>query len=590
MTVDNGTRLITVKPADGRASLLISELADAWVDMSGALDLSYGSRVHYMTAINRVGDYLREDGDRTLSMKSTGKRLSRRLYDWEAHMNTQFKPTSEMPRRDGERIRRLVRWHLKLDPKDVTDQTLEKWAASTPLGGSARKSNPLDEFSNAERRGIEKACRDEVRRTEQRLRSGRDLLASGNDPRISGFDSLPNLLWAVKNLPITPELRATFATAWDSNNQEITDYLGTLSVNTRHRGSHAIRLIAALLLPDTKFLMAVRVLVHLRTGLSPEETRALRLDEVQFQGRQVVLATTKLRAQRARKVFLDASEDHSHPGWKAGDLLYRANAAMSFARELAPDAAGFWLSPKKFGMNTKVGQDFFTTYNLGDLVRDAGLKVSEPHDLRRLRKTVKSVRAVVTGTMAGGAGSDHSVEVFRRHYAQTTTVHVIAARTVMNAQATVLKRATQGPTLITGSALDLADAADKEVALLAAQVAGESPVERELTTTACRDPLDSPFASEGTLCHASPTLCLQCKNAVVFADHLPRLVAYRGILLGHQRSMQPFAFAEVYGQQLTNIDAILNRFPEARVREAEQVVASGRGNLHMPLGHRADLS
>lgn len=590
MTVENGTRFITINPADATASRLISELADAWVDMSTALNLSYGSRVHYMTVVNRIGDFLSDQGDRTLSIQSSGKRLTRRLYDWEAHMNTQFKPTSEMPRRDGERVRRLVRWHQKLNPESASDQALDNWAASTPLGGSASRSQPLDEFSNAERRSIEKACRDHVRRAEQQLKFGRELLAAGNDPQVDGFDSLANLVWAVKHLTITPELRAAFASTWDSDDNEIAEFLGPLTVDKRSRGTRAIKQIAALLLPGTRYLMAVRVLLHLRTGLSPEETRGLRRDEVQFEGQQVVIATTKLRAQRARNVFLEASDNPAHWGWKAGDLLYRAGEAMAFARELAPDQPGFWVSAKRFGTSIKVGQDFFTTYNLGDLVRDAGLHISEPHDLRRLRKTVKSVRAVVTGTMAGGAGSDHSVEVFRRHYAQTTTVHVIAARTVMEAQTSVLQRATEGPTLITALASDFAHAADSPVADLAAHVANESPIEQELTATACRNPLDSPFAAEGSLCHASPTLCLQCKNAVVFADHLPRLVAYRRVLRGHERSMQPIAFAEVYGQQQTNIDAILDRFPEAKVLEAEALFDSHGGQLHIPLGHRADLS
>ena len=54
--------------------------------------------------------------------------------------------------------------------------------------------------------------------------------------------------------------------------------------------------------------------------------------------------------------------------------------------------------------------------------------------------------------------------------------------------------------------------------------------------------------------------------------------------------MQPIAFAEVYGQQQTNIDAILDRFPEAKVLEAEALFDSHGGQLHIPLGHRADLS
>jgi hypothetical protein len=186
----------------------------------------------------------------------------------------------------------------------------------------------------------------------------------------------------------------------------------------------------------------------------------------------------------------------------------------------------------------------------------------------------------------GAAGDDHSIEVFRSNYAQSTTVHTIAAQTVLRAQGKVLDRATNGPTLVKAAATEVATGkADPELERLANQVASETDVEQQLSLAACRDPYDAPFMTAGTLCHASPSMCLQCRNAVVFRDHLPRLIVYREALDAIEKTMPPAVFGEVHGQQRVNIDAIITEF-------SQQEVAAARGQdakLHRPLGHRAEL-
>ena len=206
-------------------------------------------------------------------------------------------------------------------------------------------------------------------------------------------------------------------------------------------------------------------------------------------------------------------------------------------------------------------------------------------DMRRLRKTVKSARAALLGTLAGAAGGDHTVEVFRDHYAQTTTVHTIAAQTVLRAQQKVLQRASQGPTFVAATAAEVAESpTDPELAEIAATVAAETPTEQELTIAACRDPYDAPFMDQGSLCHASPSMCLQCRNAIVFRDHLPRLIAYREALDAIENNTPPRVFSEIYGQQRVNIDAIVAEFPPEQIEAARQADI----HLHRPLGQRAE--
>ena len=219
------------------------------------------------------------------------------------------------------------------------------------------------------------------------------------------------------------------------------------------------------------------------------------------------------------------------------------------------------------------------------LVEKYALSISKPYDMRRLRKTVKSARAVLIGTLNGAAGDDHSIEVFRNHYAQTTTVHTIAAQTVLRAQQKVLDRARKGPTFVDVAAKALVvNGADPELAVIANTVAAESPLDQQLSITGCRDPYHGPADLPGTLCHASPSMCLQCRNAVIFRDHLPRLVAYRTTLTEIEKTMAPISFAETYGEQMVNVDAVLARFSDDEIERARALQL----HVHRPFGQRAE--
>ena len=79
-------------------------------------------------------------------------------------------------------------------------------------------------------------------------------------------------------------------------------------------------------------------------------------------------------------------------------------------------------------------------------------------------------------------------------------------------------------------------------------------------------------------------MCLQCRNAVIFRDHLPRLMVYRDVLEDVEKTMPPIPFSEVYGQQKVNVDAVLAEFSAEHIEAARQQKA----HLHRPIGQRAE--
>lgn len=584
-------RSARIDPSKYGATRLVAELADAWKEAAEHLDLTPGTLARQAGVIRRAAEFFTEDSDRFLTLSGDGAQVARRLHDWESAMVLRFPPPSVHAKDLGMELRNHVARYLQTH--GIFDGVLADWANGWVLDGSASEGLPLDEFSNDERLQLEQTCRTIVRDTEERLARGNTLLKAGKDPRRHGWDRVENLLWALRNLPYDESFQVHLAGPQRALNGCDVDQESGFNRDTRLQARSLTTAVGAYLTPEDEYLLAIRVLLHLQTGWAPEESCRLLRSDVEFGESSVRVRVTKLRAQRIRWHTLPSTQQQPW-GWKAGDLIRRAAQAMQHAHALSPNEPLFWTTgiarvrdrrDDEYPAHVIRARHFHSTPTLTKLIKRHALTISEPHDMRRLRKTVKSVRAALLGTLNGAAGDDHSVEVFRGHYAQTTTVHTIAAQTVLRAQQKVLDRATDGPTFIDANAADIAaDPPDSDTAALATSVADESPAEQQLTLSACRDPYDAPFGQPGSLCHASPSMCLQCRNAVIFRDHLPRLIVYRDVLYDVAKTMAPIQFSEVYGQQLVNIDAILAEFP------SDQIEMARRQNvdLHRPLGQRAE--
>jgi hypothetical protein len=573
------------------AARLVAELADVWKEAAEHLDLTPGTVSRLGGVIRRVGEFLTDRSDRFLTLSGDGAEVARRLHDWESAMVVRYPPPSIHAKDLGMELRNHVSRYLQ--SHGVFEGVLVDWANAWVLDGSPWEGLPLDEFSNNERLQLEQTCRTIVRDTEERLARGNTLLTAGRDPCRHGWNRVENVLWALRNLPYDESFHAHLAGPRRALNGCDVDRESGFNRDARLKARPLTTAVGAYLTPEDEYLLAIRVLLHLQTGWAPEESGQLLRSDIEFGESSVRVRATKLRAQRIRWHTLSSAPQPPW-GWKAGDLIRRAADALQHAHALTPDEPLFWVTgirsvrdrrSDEYPQYCVRARYFGSTNSLNKLVHRYGLTISEPHDMRRLRKTVKSARAALLGTLSGAAGDDHSVEVFRGHYAQTTTVHTIAAQTVLRAQRKVLERASNGPTFIDATAADVAARpTDSDVAAVATSVAEESPTEQQLTLSACRDPYDPPVGETGSLCHASPSLCLQCRNAVIFRDHLPRLVVYRDVLDDIEKTMSPIQFSEVYGQQRVNIDAVLSEFTIDHIEGARQQAA----HLHRPLGQRAE--
>ena len=93
-------------------------------------------------------------------------------------------------------------------------------------------------------------------------------------------------------------------------------------------------------------------------------------------------------------------------------------------------------------------------------------------------------------------------------------------------------------------------------------------------TTACLDIMHSPHPDDkGGLCTASWLICVECPNAVVAPDHIPRIVATRDALVEAARSSTPSAKVR-YGRHVAAFDDLLSHVPAPELRRARATVTA----------------
>jgi len=180
-----------------------------------------------------------------------------------------------------------------------------------------------------------------------------------------------------------------------------------------------------------------------------------------------------------------------------------------------------------------------------------------PIDARRIRKTDKAHRLVLYGT--GPAANDHTVRVLVAHYTNSDLVRVRSAL-IITGVAETLSRFAAGPrpavvipAAIAGEAgadgdtlAALADMLGLTVERLTAVLAGRHTV----GAVACCDPYVSPHDTAGRFCRqAGSELCLTCPQAVVLAEHVPRLWAEVERLDRIATTMTPDAFAPLHAER-----------------------------------------
>lgn len=580
----------SIRPSDYKHPLLASELADEYLEMFQTMNLSHGTIYNHRKAVISLLKSLPASLKKSSSLGAEDDSVIEAFYQWEVGLGEKYSPNSEIPSVFPTVIRRIVR--QRLTAGKLTSRQAEQWA----LGSNLHQRGivqPLDEFSNAERLAIRDGSRQRVRDLEKRMKQGRELLALGKDPRAHGWSNVPNMLWATHNLTLSgmPSILKEISMSFDSLTESEQYLLGGPHPFGRGRSVRIIRNLMSLIYPTALDLSAYRTLLQLESGAAPEEITNINTKELQWHGGAIHVSLHKNRAHRTRRIRLKTSGDQRdvREGWRGGDLIHGLLGTQQLTKERpGGSTTALFHSASRQGGTIIRRQEYFLDVKFSSLVATLPTTISRPHDPRRLRKTVKSAQAAVLQSAIAGAGDDHTVAVFQRHYAQSSTVHILAANAVTTAQQQVFSRATAGPTFIPLRATEaLSTELSKDLHAAASNTVNETAQDAVMTVAECSDPYSSPFRTDNELCQVRPNMCFACPNAIIFTDHLPRLIAYRAILEAHQRELPPTVFAAGHGQQLKNLERILEEF------SPEQISHANAGNeltetatIHVPITQR----
>ncbi|MDN6822941.1 hypothetical protein [Corynebacterium flavescens] len=577
-----------INPTDYAAKILAAEVGDAWLEMATEMQWSDATTISKATILRHFLSFFTAD-DATLSIKSAPPVLLSRLIAWEDSKLAPSENSTGWNREIVGQTKHIMRFAFI--KSHIADTTLVNWANSPTR--HFQVSHPLDEFSNSERIQLQNSCREMMRAQEAWLDKGTELLKQGKDPREFGWDSVENCLWALVHLTWQEikEQRAGLLVDVAAARSELAEQVASHPLMNHATGNPLL----LLLVPSKHYSIAARVLLHLQTGWSPEESSSIQLEDIEVNPEYVRILTRKNRAQRSDLRVLNTPPNSKGRGWNAADVVKRVLKATQLARTMNPSKSSFWLSANMsnavWGSLDHFGEvpliidvKFHNNARLSQFTNFAGLKISKPIDFRRLRKTVKSVRSMVLGTLDGAAGNDHQTAVYLNHYAPTSSVMTIAAQTILRAQ-TKAFRAAHGAQVFNVSADEACSNTEKALSRIAQAVANESPVDSQMSVTACADPTQSPFEEAGNFCSYAPFKCFECSNAVVFKDHLPRLLAFKRFLTAQEKEMSPMRFHEVYGSSIEQLDSIIQMFSNRDIEAANQAQTT----IHLPLRTKGRL-
>lgn len=342
-------------------------------------------------------------------------------------------------------------------------------------------------------------------------------------------------------------------------------------------------------LDDVDVQIATHVLLSLTTGEPPEVLRAVTVDDIE---------ATASAGMEDSSTMLSASERLAHLA--KNDLIeqlrvrYRKNRAheaydeIYSRRDSAPFKVFRWALMLNAAARAESGNPSLIlmrtvggvvkqppwerrAYRLKVIAQRNGLAFSGPNYWARLRKTVTSRESLANPRAYLSSGRRHSARTFFGHYTNSTILRAEAGRILIEGVNGIFDKAVHGPTVVTPEAEQAlrpgANAPGVDPATARALVAGQL----DGPHAGCRDPLNSPYAQEGTICTKSITgTCFACPNALITSHHLPAALAIQDV--AHPDRAADIETWHTHWQHIyeTLTQIILPAFTSEQIQEARQ--------------------
>jgi hypothetical protein len=482
---------------------------------------------------------------------------------------------------DAARVLRVLK---ELPEGRLLAETRDRLAYVTPQRKA--RATPRDAYDDAFMRRLREACVGEIEAVVRRLTVEADaLLAGGVDPREVppvplGSSGKVQPAWKV----LANQL--TFAAA--EGPLDVRALAAMFGVNRFNVATSGVNteVVNRALFPSTRDAVPFFLRFLDLTGFSPEEAALLRWSDIRWQGKSVLVQTTKPRAKRAMapQRFKNGSRD------TVGGLLLLWRSASARLSAVSGDPGVFSVLPKSctarpdgtrrlailpFAVFEQSGRKALRVFS-GDwgFVDARGRSVTVQPS--RLRKTYTATRYRENEGRVAETARDHSERVSYNHYLNIPALEPLHDATVAAGiedalQAAIGTRATIIVEAAPATPGHAPEPADEEAGPVPdARFLPVVSDERDVGLVYCRDVQDSPFADPGDTCpEAVFGTCVDCSNAVITSRKLPNILSLLGRQLAERRLLAASEWLARHGHTYRVIrEAILPRFPRAVVEEA----------------------
>ncbi|MDE1953811.1 MAG: site-specific integrase [Betaproteobacteria bacterium] len=435
-------------------------------------------------------------------------------------------------------------------------------------------------YTDAQMFEIVRICRREITAVIHRLRMGRKLVASGQDPngyRRNAWRSQANVLWYVRHaMHGAPFLSSCVdRSAHPSLNSAFHKHLaGYPSADETY----------AYLYPHIEDLTPFVILLHALLDENPQCIMHLRQGDIELTENTRVCRIRFVKTRPARKEFTKLYSNTSI--WSPGRVIHMIKLITAPLRQWTndPDLKDrLWVYLARRGEPVRAVPDGETTRMVADFGKKHGLPDLQ---LSRFRVTNLSRAYRLTGSLA-------LIKDRARHAQMQTTVHYLTNPGTWDLHHASIETAqNEALTLVTGTVV--APQEDQsEAALLAdhLRIGAEAAKritagEQDVFIASCKDFYNRPDGPPNTPCDR-PFACFTCRNAVWTSHVLPRLIRFRDFLLAQREHLPADEWQIRFGFPYRAItEAILPAFKPEIISLAEaaapyepfHVPASMRGN------------
>jgi hypothetical protein len=202
-------------------------------------------------------------------------------------------------------------------------------------------------------------------------------------------------------------------------------------------------------------------------------------------------------------------------------------------------------------------------------------------DLRRLRKTYKSIRYIRSGGVLDDFADGHTKQVAASHYANIEAHRQLHESAVEDGLREALDVALAPPVVLGDNGTRLDSGADQ---LGPDEVRATLSGENDVFLASCKDFYASPYAAKkGRACPAAVWGCLECPNAVFTTRHLPSILTFLDFTERQRDELASPEWKARFGVPWERIvHGIRPKFTNEQLVTAQAIAESGHPHLKLP--------